>query len=289
MRISKIVIVLLVSLNISSGISAQKSSNIQPKWMTSGLPIPQNNTYIFVSETATGKSLELAREACLHQLASDRLLLSSARVTKESDNQTNINQKIRNGELTETISKDYNISVNISGREIDLIAKQLDEYWTQQNNNGNTLYQMTVLYQSAVVPSPNFDFVLITSKYNQTADYLRAIVPGWEQLYKGSTAKGITIMGGTTVLAIGTILSENMRKSYYEKIYQTHSADSKKEYANLSNNYKMIRNVCIGGMAALYIYNVVDAIVAPGANHVVQFAPMVSPQGMVGATVVKEF
>ena len=60
-----------------------------------------------------------------------------------------------------------------------------------------------------------------------------------------------------------------MRQTCLAQISQTHSSTVIKQlYANMSN-WAIGRNVCIGAAAALYAYNIVDAIVAPGARRVV--------------------
>jgi len=46
-------------------------------------------------------------------------------------------------------------------------------------------------------------------------------------------------------------------------------ANAKKSYINSASNLATGRNVCIGAAAALYVYGLIDAIVAPGARRVV--------------------
>lgn len=46
------------------------------------------------------------------------------------------------------------------------------------------------------------------------------IVPGWGQMYKGSTVKGLCILGGEVALAAGIIVSENLRSSYVKKMHE---------------------------------------------------------------------
>lgn len=42
-----------------------------------------------------------------------------------------------------------------------------------------------------------------------------------------------------------------------------------KEYNTKADNCENARNICIGAAAALYVYNLIDAIVAPGARRVI--------------------
>ena len=42
-----------------------------------------------------------------------------------------------------------------------------------------------------------------------------------------------------------------------------------KTYNTKADNCENIRNICIGGAAALYVYNLIDAIAANGAKRVI--------------------
>ena len=53
-----------------------------------------------------------------------------------------------------------------------------------------------------------------------------------------------------------------------------------KTYNTKADNWENIRNVCIGAAAALYVYNLIDAIVSPGAKRTIvnkQEFPLVYP------------
>lgn len=107
-------------------------------------------------------------------------------------------------------------------------------------------------------------------------------------MHKGSYLKGGLIMGGAVALAGGFIGLESLRKNYVAKIEQTHSADVKKAYNTKAGNCATFRNICIGGLAALYVYNIVDAFVAPGARRII-VTPAASPTGQYGMAVSYRF
>ena len=117
--------------------------------------------------------------------------------------------------------------------------------------------------------TPRFDDVRLTTNYGARGLWRSAIVPGWGQFYKGSYVKGGLILGGSVLLAGGIIYTENMRQDYMNKIAKTHNTGNIRSYKNSADNFAMGRNICIGTLAALYVYNVVDAIVAPGARRVI--------------------
>ena len=76
------------------------------------------------------------------------------------------------------------------------------------------------------------------------------------------------MIGGIMLTVAGTIYSENQRGTYVKFMSQTHDANIIRSYQTKVNQFATVRNICIGGIAALYLWNVVDALVSPGASHV---------------------
>ena len=66
----------------------------------------------------------------------------------------------------------------------------------------------------------------------------------------------------------GVVATECIRLNYAKKIGMTHNATLKNQYAQTANICQITRNVCIGGIAAVYVWNVIDGIVAKGKPHV---------------------
>jgi hypothetical protein len=97
----------------------------------------------------------------------------------------------------------------------------------------------------------------------------RVFVPGMAQLHKGSTLKGTLFIAGEVAMIGGIVLAESLRASYNSKINTTHSAADKKTYINNADNWQNIRNGFIAGAAAVYVWNVIDGIVAKGKKHVI--------------------
>lgn len=135
------------------------------------------------------------------------------------------------------------------------------EYWECRSTGvtGYFLYQT----RSSLMAKP--EHVVATDRYPFSA---RVFVPGMAQIYKGSVAKGIGIIAGEVVLVGGVVVTECLRLNYAKKINMTHNSSLKNQYAYNANACNIARNVCIGGIAAVYIWNVIDGIVAKGKPYV---------------------
>lgn len=232
----------------------------EPNWIHKP-PQPLNYTYTFVTINADARSLNEGRKECLQMLSLDRGLLNTLTMTYKSEDKIVGEQQYKDGIFSEDLNEKSIEVITYEGKPIQLKAKIVDEYF----NNNN----LTTLYQVATIPNPYFDETYVTTKYGGHGVWRSAIVPGWGQLYKGSKLKGGLIMGGTVATIGGIIVTDCVRSDYVRKISKTKSVEIKRAYATKADHYAMGRNVCIGALAALYIYNIIDAAVAPGARRVV--------------------
>lgn len=266
-----------------------------PQWLNKPpKPIAGNNTYTFVITDSEAASLNMGRNKCFQMLSLDRGLLNTLTITYKSKDEISGHQTYNNGKFQEQLdTKSFEV-ITTEGKPIQLKAKIVDEYFDAKHQ------YMSTLYQVGTTADPIFDNVYVTSKYGAKGLWRSAIVPGWGQFHKHSYLKGGLILGGTAVLAGGIIFTEVTRADYAKKITMTHDKKAMATYANRRNNFALARNICIGATAALYIYNLVDAIVAPGARYVkVQkvdrngrsyaFAPTVTYEGAPAATMAITF
>ncbi len=157
----------------------------------------------------------------------------------------------------------------------DLIVKSriVDEY---PERLGPGQYKVYLLVQTAKNPTYTLDPVSVTDKYKFSAS---AFVPGMAQIKKGNVGKGTFFIIGEIAFVGGIVVAECMRASYINKINSTHNASLRMKYTQNANTCALVRNVCIGGAAAVYVWNVIDGIVAKGKPHVtlgdarMRFAP----------------
>ena len=255
-----------------------------PQWMHK-LPqsTPTNNSYTFIRINADAASLDMGRSKCFQLLALDQSLLNTLTISYSSKDYISSTTHTQNGNFSETLDQKTFEVITTEGKPIQVKARVVDECFIPKQQS------MTTLYQVALVPNAVFDnYTLTTSYASDPATWGLSLIPGAAQMHKGSYLKGGIIMGGSVALAGGLIAFESLRSSYVAKISQTHSADVKKAYNTKAGNCATFRNICIGGLAALYIYNIVDAYIAPGARRVI-VSPAATPPGQYGMAVSYTF
>lgn len=260
-------LMLMLPLFITAA-SAQKvaSDKIKPQWMHK-LPKETNPTFRYKDITCTGTSIDAARKNCLSEVISASGLSRGVVVTSDYTSKEKLSQVWTNGKLEERVDYDSKTINTAKGKEGELYVESIDEYWTRDNAG---TYHLTKLYAiSELGTVPLFDNIDKTTKYGARGLWRSTIVPGWGQFHKGSNLKGGLILGGTVALVGGIIFTENQRADYVKKIMKTHDANNKRAYATKRDHFATGRNICIGAVAALYVYNLVDAVVAPGARRIV--------------------
>lgn len=261
-------ILTVLMLLVLVGASAQKktSDGVKPQWIHKA-PTPTNSTFRYEVITAVGNSLDAARQRSLSELISNTGLSNGVLVTSDYRSSKKVKQQWNNGKLTEVIDRNSEKTTSAKSKENEIFVENIDEYWIRDNDGD---YYLTKLYAiSELDRRPLFDNVELTTKYGVNGLWRSAIVPGWGQFYKGSNLKGGLILGGTVGVIAGVIYTDCQRSDYVRKIGKTHNADIKKAYATKRDHFTTGRNVCIGALAALYVYNLIDAVVAPGARRVV--------------------
>lgn len=261
------ILLLILSLSFSGEVFAQyaKSEKIRPQWLHKQ-PKPSNATFVYETDYATGKSLDEARTKSLNGLIAASGFESGVVVISDYNSKTVDSKVYSNGKLSDYQIDAFEANSHVKGNEVQLHVKSVAEYWTRDING---TVNLTTLYAKSLNGTPNFDDVELTTKYGARGLWRSAIVPGWGQFHKGSNLKGGLILGGTVVLVGGIIFTENQRADYVSKIAKTHDADVKRAYATKRDHFATGRNICIGAVAALYVYNLIDAIVAPGARRAV--------------------
>lgn len=242
---------------------------MKPDWIVKELPKPRSNNYYFLRTEGLKPTLEEARAECLNQVAFRLSQRSGFAATGEI--KKHIKTKRDKNGLGEDINSEYVLTYLIKTDTVSVVLKKVDEYWEAfAGANSSIVYQCYTLYAIAENPDfPVFDEISFTYKYGGDALWRSALVPGYGQIYKGQTVKGVSIMGGEALLIGGVIFCESQRTSFQRKSKETHNIDKVRNYLDNADNYTTYRNICIGAAAALYVYNIIDAVVSDGRKKTV--------------------
>ncbi len=253
----------------------------KPKWLTGDLPVALNSTYTFVKVTSKSSDLEMARQMCLSKLAQDQQLLRTLQVQSTTSMTTTTHQDITAKGIDERTGRDMVVNVTLNGRPFALKAQIVDEYYTLINEGGRRQYEVSVLYMVGYDANAVFDEFYVTTKYGAQG-FVRSLIPGWGQFYKGQNVRGSIIVGAQVLTIAGVIYSQSMKSSYLK--FMAEDPAHAVEYSRLADTWTNVGYGFIAAAAGVYLYNLIDAAVAPGAARVVlserayfSMAPVVTP------------
>lgn len=252
-RIFLVIFSCIISLNFAN---AQKNKGSEMPTWANGFFKEAGNSYIEVV-SAEGYSIEEARNKAAQNVVVRRSYATGI--------QSSV--KIENGTIIVTGSD----NLTVKSRVIDECVEKLPM----------GMYRVKLLTQTAKNPMYKLESVSFTDKYKFSP---RVFVPGMAQIYKGSVLKGSLFIGGEVVALGGVVAFECLRVSYKSKINRTHNASIRQSYINSTSNMQNVRNGFIAGSVAVYVWNVVDGIVAKGKPHVevgpamVNIYPYASPE-----------
>lgn len=238
----------------------ERSEKMRPAWLANKTPRTSNSTFHYQITEGEHQNLEDARHSCLLNLST--YIKRKHHISEQAVAEISLDQV--DGRSAE--SESYHFSYDIRGERVTVNSVKYDEYWEYVlYPDGRRIYRCYTLYGVADTAAPSFDRLSFSRKYGARGFARSLIVPGWGQLYKGNKTKGACILGGEVVLIGGIIAAENLRASYVKKMReQPKHLDT---YNTKADNWENIRNVCIGGAAALYVYNLIDAMVANGRKR----------------------
>ncbi len=119
-------------------------------------------------------------------------------------------------------------------------------------------------------------------------------VPGVGQMVKGQYTKGGLMLAGE-VIGVGGIIASYSMKSSYERLMEE-DPKFKQDYSDKADMWQNIGYGCIGVAAAVYLYSLIDVIVARPSDKTINkvlenmtFAPVVTSNGGVGLAMQVKF
>ena len=240
-----------------AGAALQKSDKLEPRWVKH-TPKAQNPNIAYRTVQVYVDRLDEMPQKSLEEL------------TNYLPQEWNI-RRFEGRQVAEYADTGSQIHVIKEGSpdEVPLRCELVDSYWELVQMGRKNMYRCYVLYQMKRPDSVNpVERVRLTDKYGFGPVAL-SVIPGAGQMYKGSYLKGGLIMGASALCAGGIVLCETTKAGYTSLANKEHNAKNKATYTTKSNNWATGSYICIGALAALWIYNLIDAGVAPGARHTV--------------------
>ena len=245
------------------GIAQNRTDRLTPKWMYGH--IPAANAFVEfktvrVPNTGQGNMNTAALAALVRKWGEESQVSHSAELkdigTLERDKGKMVGGSHRQVDV---------LTVLAAGSPVTLNCMLVDDWISDK--------EYCAVYQLANTTDALFIPCTVTTRYG-AAPVFMSLFPGTGQFYKGDPIKGGLLMGGCLLGGAGIILFENQRRAFASQREQTHDVNLIKKYAASEKNMGIARNVTIGVAAALYLYNLIDAAVAPGARRI-----QVTPSG----------
>jgi hypothetical protein len=246
---------LLTACLIMSSLAAAKAE--EPPWMRGELPTQSNETYYFKVAFGEGETPAVARTGAIIALVNE-LARNQGVTIKGSDIIKSIIQQ-NNDNYTE-----QNIALSTYKIETDRFNAKFEiaDIYIQANI-------CWILFEVAKNPKRRtaFDKIEYTTDYKASALWRSALAPGWGQIHKKNTAKGITILTLELTGIAGALIFNDLSNSYANKAVAETDMHTREAYADKSASFRNIRNGLFFTAGAIYLFNLVDAISAKGARR----------------------
>lgn len=257
-----IAFIALLLLNGYACLAQNRSERIKPKWVTHSLPESISTSYIFVRSHGEGASLVMAKQMAFISM-SQRLEIERGLTVNTSVQVREHLFQNQYGSGSE-YEQDIVLDVTENGHHLQIVCREIDDWWVVSNGR----YCVDVLY--TVADKKKYggsydDEIVVSANYGTSG--LLSIVPSAGQFYKGDFIKGGIILAGEVIAAGGILLCEETRASYIKKMYEQPKYAS--QYNSLADSWQTGRNVFIGAATAIYVYNLIDAFMAPGAKQII--------------------
>lgn len=180
---------LLIISNCTGYAQIHKSDKLKPRWIYN-TPDYENDTYKLIKiYTETSSNLDGARMQAKKDLVSFVEKEESVKVTESYDYESS--QENNNNTINVNEQDFYKIKIESGIKSRLLVYEKIDEYYEDEYKDGRHYFKLWSFF--AVNKSgqkPVFDDFKYSSTYG-VRGLVRSIIPGWGQIYKGSTTKGV--------------------------------------------------------------------------------------------------
>lgn len=238
------------------GVSVRAASTVRPQWVQKGESFMNakrtNDSYVFKIFHTSDADLNRVMEEEFQPL------LDYVRDTWQAVPETMSLDSL----VAEGVPSTFRVSFrDASGREGAVLARRVDTWLSFEDFASNEYefeyYQLyAVSARDGVV---DFDEFEPTAASKPVAAVL-SVVPGLGQLYKGDTRKGLAIIGGEVAFGAAALIFQHCANRNQRHVdageFPVDSWESKVA------GYKLVRNVSLGAMGAIWVFSIIDAGIA---------------------------
>ena len=242
-HIAAILTITLLFPAFVTGKTIKSSENERPVWVN-GFFTERNNSYVEMV-SAVGFSEDNARQKAA-QIIVERRSLATGQQASIS---------IVDGDI------------HIEGSDVLTVKARIIDQYTERTATGE--YRVSLLVQTAKNPEFEYEPVNVTRHYNFSP---RVFVPGAAQFQKGQKVRGSLFISGEALFVCGAVTSEILCKTWEKELLSRNNNYLAEDISYFDNNiktFRTIRNVCIGGAVAVYVWNIIDGIASKGKPHIV--------------------
>jgi len=256
----KIFLLLILSVLVYTNAQSQNSHAERMPWVKGQFP-PKNNNFDYMVARGSGNTISEARDNAFNDLLIELgnnvgIKVSSSTI---SDIKSQLNFDGKKEEYSEgntTVS-----SFKIDREGFGASFSKVDEYYERTGNR----YELWALYEVSSSGKSFKPYIPeYTDKYGMRAGWRSMLVPGWGQFYKGKVGKGVMFLTTEVVAVSGVVVCEIMRSNNMRKSQETTNLKIVKEYRKRADDWELGRNIGIGLVGGIYLWNVLDAALAKG-------------------------
>ena len=250
---------IFIIINLNAIKIIDSSANQRPIWLKE---TPKGKIFNYYSGISSSKNtLDEAKNLAISDVLSEIIMqneitVEGAITTFEEDSEL---------ELISRITKE--IKLKGSSTSIKGLEKE-EEYWETIQTKTNILYRYWILMKTPKKQYLNYPFSAneLEQTYGATPIIKSSLIPGWGQIHKKETKKGILFLSGFAVTLTSAFITHNISNSYEQDAKNANGADWITYYNDLSDQYYLISMASFILSGAIYGYNVFDAISSKGAK-----------------------
>jgi len=276
MRIIVIVVLILITLDLSAQKVVEQSDKKMPEWLNEN-NLPQSNDYEYYVGIGENDSLHLAKNIAVN----DILTKISRQIKSSYQIQNFSNTKMKNTQRgTDVVSEntfDFVGTVSETGELIVIKGfKEIETFWQRVDNRTGLSYRYYVLVRK---PKGKTDANLPNFKRTKGHVVRSLMYSGWGQMHVGNSKKGIAFLSLQSLTIAGLIASQTSYSLSFANANSS-SGSTRSFYLDRSNTWSTIRTGFAIGAGVVYLCNLIDIFTTKGNKIYAEKRINISPTGL---------